>query len=52
MKKKFSFISDPNGEKNGSIVVDKAKRKNLDLGARLVCLLMPAAAKAAVRPSL
>ena len=40
MKKKFSFISDPNGEKNGSIVVDKAKRKNLDLGARLVCLLI------------
>ena len=40
MKKKFSFMNDPKGEKDGSIVVDKAKRKNLDLGARLICFLI------------
>lgn len=38
--KKFSFINDPRDKKDGSIVVERSKKKNLDLGARIVCFLI------------
>ncbi len=38
--KKFSFINDADGKKDGSIVVERSKKKNIDLGARVVCFLI------------
>lgn len=38
--KKFSFISDSDDKKGGSIVVERSKKKNLDIGARIVCFLI------------
>lgn len=38
--KKFSFINEPNDKKDGSIVIERSKKKNLDLGARIVCFLI------------
>lgn len=38
--KKFSFINNSDDKKDGSIVVERAKKKNLDIGARIVCLLI------------
>lgn len=38
--KKFSFTNEPSNKKDGSIVVERSKKKNIDLGARVVCFLI------------
>ena len=38
--RKFSFTHEPSNKKDGSIVVERSKKKNIDLGARIVCFLI------------
>ena len=38
--KKFSFMNDASEKKDGSIVVERSKKKNIDLGARVICFLI------------
>jgi len=38
--KKFSFMNDAGEKKDGSIVVERSKKKNIDLGARVICFLI------------